>query len=205
MQTDLFGNTVSNRQLTLEKVEDVEGLKIYFDFISSLEEKELINKIDQHPWITDLSRRVQHYGYKYDYKARRLDNSFYLGPLPLWQTVLAEKMREGGLIDFVPDQAIINEYEPGQGISPHIDCQPCFGDAIVSLSLGSSCIMNFERMPNSKNKISLLLEPRSLVLMKGGSRFEWYHGIPPRKSDHFNGNSFQRTRRLSITFRRVII
>lgn len=38
---------------------------------------------------------------------------------------------------------IINEYEPGQGISPHIDNINLFKDIIVSLSLSSDCIMIF--------------------------------------------------------------
>jgi alkylated DNA repair dioxygenase AlkB len=205
MQTNLFGAPLSNRQFVLKNASDVKDLEIYFDFINPAEESRLIEEIDRYPWILDLSRRVQHYGYKYDYKARRLDNSYYLGALPSWQIDLAERMKDFGVIDFFPDQAIINEYEPGQGIAPHIDCEPCFGDTIISISLGSPCVMNFERAPNSRQKVEVLLEPRSLVVMKEESRFQWYHGIPPRKTDKFNGQIFQRKRRISITFRKVIL
>ena len=38
---------------------------------------------------------------------------------------------------------IINEYEPGQGISPHIDHPALFDNIVVSLSLSSPVIMCF--------------------------------------------------------------
>lgn len=41
------------------------------------------------------------------------------------------------------DQLIVNEYEPGQGINPHIDNIKLFKSDIASLSLGSDCIMIF--------------------------------------------------------------
>lgn len=206
MQTDLFGHSKpTNRELTLDNAKRVKGLELYTDFIDHKTEKSLIKHIDNSSWLNDLSRRVQHYGFKYDYRARRIDDSFYLGKLPEWLNEVAKNIYEKGFINFIPDQAIINEYESGQGIAPHIDCEPCFGDTIISLSLGSSCIMNFEKEPHSKNKTELFVEPRNLLIMKEESRYNWYHGIAPRKSDKFNGETTKRRRRLSITFRKVII
>lgn len=205
MQIDLFGNSKkSNRDISKENSLKLRGLELYFDFITTNEEQQLINFIDNEPWLNDLSRRVQHYGYKYDYRARKIDNSFYLGELPEWLKVLAQRIYDKKIIDFIPDQAIINEYEQGQGIASHIDCEPCFGDTIISLSLGSTCIMNFEKEPNSKNKVEIFVEPKTLLVMKKESRYDWYHGISARKSDKFNGEIIKRGRRISITFRKVI-
>lgn len=205
MQIDLFNNSEqTNKQVSLEAASSIHGLELYFDFITKEEEKQLLKNIDDNQWLNDLSRRVQHYGYKYDYRARKIDNSFYLGELPNWLNELALKLYNKNLIEFIPDQAIINEYEPGQGIASHIDCEPCFGDTIISLSLGSTCIMNFSKEVNSLERIPILLEPRSLVIMKKESRYDWYHGIPARKSDKFNDKVIKRERRVSITFRKVI-
>lgn len=206
MQTDLFGKLdPTSRELALIQAAKVKGLELHFDFITESEELGLIEKIDKSPWITDLSRRVQHYGYRYDYKSRKLDKSFYLGTLPQWLEALSERLMNYALIDFIPDQVIINEYKPGQGIAPHIDCEPCFEDTITSLSLGSTCMMNFERSPNHKDKVGIILEPRSLMVMKGESRYHWYHGIPHRKKDTIYGQEFLRKRRISITFRKVVL
>jgi alkylated DNA repair dioxygenase AlkB len=206
MQADLFGHIERTKtDISLELAKEIVGLELYPNFITEKEEKQLIKVIDNSPWLNDLKRRVQHYGYKYDYRARKIDSSHYLGELPNWCRVIYKKMIDEKIIDFIPDQAIINEYEIGQGISSHIDCEPCFGDTIISLSLNSSCVINFEKYLNSKHKIGILVEPKMLLIMKKESRFNWFHGIPQRKSDKFNNEITKRERRISITFRKVIL
>ncbi len=206
MQTDLFGNREESKtDISLELAKEIVGLELYPNFITEKEEKELVHSIDNSPWLNDLKRRVQHYGYKYDYRARKIDNSLYLGELPNWSKFLYQRMIDKKILNFSPDQAIINDYQIGQGISSHIDCEPCFGDTIISISLGSSCVINFEKDLNSKHKIGIFVEPRTLLVMKKESRYEWYHGIPQRKSDKFNNETIKRERRISITFRKVII
>jgi hypothetical protein len=71
---------------TDEPDEQISGLSCLPDFIDSAEEKRLLNIINGLPWLDDLRRRVQHYGYKYDYKARAVSQDLYLGPLPDWLT-----------------------------------------------------------------------------------------------------------------------
>lgn len=205
MQIDLFNNNQkTNKEISIELASSINGLEIYFDFITKVEENKLLSLIDNQLWLNDLTRRVQHYGYKYDYRSRKIDNSFYLGELPDWLKEIATRLHNENKLNFIPDQAIINEYLPGQGIASHIDCEPCFDDTIISLSLGSTCIMNFTREVNSIEKVPILFEPRALIIMKGESRYNWYHGIPARKSDKFNDNLIKRSRRVSITFRKVI-
>jgi len=91
----------------------IPGLTYIPEYIDSLQEAELINIIDGQPWITDLKRRVQHYGYRYDYKARNITSDLQLGPLPDWLSHYCQKLHFGGLFPAGPDQVIINEYEPG--------------------------------------------------------------------------------------------
>ena len=46
--------------------------------------------MDARPWLSDLKRRVQHYGYKYDYRARAIDHTSQvqqLSPAQLYQAV----------------------------------------------------------------------------------------------------------------------
>lgn len=207
MAEDLFGYSRTNNDVTLENANQINGLRVYFDFITKQEESELLNNIDKNEWLPDLKRRVQHFGYKYDYKARRIDKTFYIGEIPNWMAVLCSRLQDQKVIDFNPDQAIINEYIDDQGIAAHIDCEPCFGDIIISISLGGQCVMNFQREATTKeqDKIPLLIPPRTLIVMTGESRFNWYHGIPPRKTDKFNEQVHKRQRRVSITFRKVIL
>ena len=122
-------------------------------------------------------------------------------------TGLFNRLQEQKIIAFNPDQAIINEYVDDQGIASHIDCEPCFGDTIISISLGGQCVMNFQREVTTKeqDKIPLLIPARTLIVMTEEARFNWYHGIPSRKSDKFNNEVHKRQRRVSITFRKVIL
>lgn len=201
---DLFGFTKSDDELNAEIVAGIDGLKLIPGFISVEEEKKLLKAIDAEVWLDDLQRKVQHYGYKYDYRARRIDESFKLGDLPKWSHLLAERIENEGTINYRLDQLIINNYEPGQGIAMHIDCEPCFEDAIFSLSLGSDIVMNLQRASSSE-KIEILLKRRSLLVISGDSRYKFYHGIANRRTDNFNEEKRPRHRRVSMTFRKVII
>lgn len=185
-------------------IAEIPGLIYVPDYLNSDDETRLLWYIDQQSWLTDLKRRVQHYGYRYDYKTRKVHEDFYLGPLPEWLAPLAKGLHNDGYIAEVPDQAIINEYEAGQGIARHVDCIPCFTDTIISISLGSPCVMAYTEIA-TRREIPILLTPGSLVVMRGESRYEWMHGIPARKSDVLNGQVIKRGRRVSVTFRKVIL
>jgi alkylated DNA repair dioxygenase AlkB len=182
----------------------IAGLQYFPGYLSQKQEDWLIKAIDRQTWLSDLKRRVQHYGYRYNYKARTVERAAdFLGSLPEWINPLIQKILNEKLITKIPDQLIVNEYEPGQGISEHIDCVPCFDETIFSLSLGSACVMNFTRV-EPLDKVSLLLEPGSLLILRGEARYNWKHGIIPHKTDIYRGQIIQRTRRISLTFRNIL-
>ncbi len=210
-QLDLF--SVSNHNSPFpqpppknEKATDtIKGFKYIERYINKCVHERLIEQIDGNSWLEDLKRRVQHYGFKYDYKARKVNYGMHIGDLPEWLQILGQKLHEDGHMPAIPDQVIVNEYKPGQGISSHIDCEPCFENMIVSLSLGSSCVMDFTHKLDKTKKIPVWLAPRSIIVLRGESRYYWLHGIAPRKSDHWDGQTYNRQRRVSLTFRKVII
>lgn len=185
------------------------GLEYYSDFLTAAEEDRLLAHIDDSAWLTDLSRRVLHFGYKYDYTSRKLDESSRIGPLPEWLARLSHMVREAAseeakqLLDpHQPfEQAIINEYLPGQGIAPHID-RDCFGPVVATVSLGSAVNMDLYRDSTEEDYVQRL-EPRSLLLLCGDARSKWRHGIAKRNSDTWNGQKTKRQRRVSITFRTI--
>lgn len=182
----------------------IPGMVYIPEFISESEHKTILSTIDNQPWITDLRRRVQHYGWRYNYKSRSIDYSMYLGELPMWAKSLAQRLFEFNYLPQIPDQIIVNEYQPGQGIANHVDCEPCFADSISSLSLGSNCVMELINL-KTKQKVELMLESRSLIIISGESRYKWTHGIPARKSDIITNCKIERSRRVSMTFRNVVL
>jgi len=87
-------------------------------FVTDEEAARIVTSIDAMPWSAELRRRVQHYGYKYDYKTRSIDESMRTKLLPPWAVSLGNRLVKRGLFPQVPDQVIVNEYLPGQGITP---------------------------------------------------------------------------------------
>ena len=206
-QLDLFSvtNQHSPSPKNAKATDAIGGFEYIKDYIDNSEHEWLLKQIDENFWLEDLKRRVQHYGFKYDYKARKVNYDMRIGHLPEWLQILGQRLHEDGHMPAKPDQVIVNEYKPGQGISSHIDCEPCFEKMIVSLSLGSSCVMDFTHKLDKTEKIPVWLAPRSIIVLRGESRYKWLHGIAPRKSDQWEGQTYNRQRRVSLTFRKVII
>ena len=178
------------------------GVAYISDVLSREEEQAINDRLDAGEWSNTLKRRVQHFGYLYDYRARTVTADAYLGELPAWLETVAERLVTGGYFTDLPDQVIANEYFPGQGISAHVDCVPCFDDTIMSISLLSQCEMIFRERSGSRS-LAVLLHPPSGILLKGAGRYDWTHEIPARKSDVVDGAKVERGRRISLTFRKV--
>ncbi|XP_063807647.1 alkylated DNA repair protein alkB homolog 8 isoform X3 [Pseudophryne corroboree] len=162
------------------------GLVIVEDFVSPDEELVMLENI---LWEVDNSnqkslkhRRVKHYGYEFRYDNNNVDKDQPLpGGLPEFCNSVLDRCLLQGLIKNRPDQLTINQYEPGQGIPPHIDTHSAFEDEIISLSLGAEIVMDFK--PPSGSSVPVMLPRRSLLVMSGESRHLWTHGITPRKFD----------------------
>lgn len=180
-----------------------EGAFILPDFITVEREDELLREVDSQTWIMELRRRVQHYGWRYDYRARSVQAKSKLGPIPAWLEEECDRLSGDGWFEAAPDQVIANEYLPGQGIAAHVDCVPCFGPVIASLTLGAQCEMVFAKRADAEKR-TCILAPRGLLVLSGPARFDWTHAIPPRKSDLVDGRRMRRARRVSLTYRSVI-
>jgi alkylated DNA repair dioxygenase AlkB len=212
IQTSLFDILTDNKNSEfnlrtlndLELLSKIKGLLYIPEYITKEEHVLLWQSVNSENWLGDLKRRVQHYGYKYNYRARFIDYTMKIEDLPEWVMPLANNLHKEEYMPVIPDQLIVNEYKPGQGIASHIDCEPCFGDTIISLSLGSTCVMDFINK-ETKEKVEVLLEPRSLVVLKDDARYLWTHGITGKKADNFKGVKHNRKTRISLTFRNVIL
>jgi len=180
----------------------VPGLLLIRDFIDAREEAELIGHADSNAWHSLAKRRVQHYGYAFDYVARNIDMSQPAAGLPSWVQPLLERFRGvSGLMGQNFDQLTVNEYRRGAGIAPHVDSHSAFTGAVLSLSCGGGTVMEFQR---GESRAGLLLPPRSLLVLAGEARYAWRHYIPSRRSDVVGGTEVQRgERRLSFTFRQA--
>jgi alkylated DNA repair dioxygenase AlkB len=176
------------------------GLFLYPDFIDEEKEKQLLNEIDSQTWIVDYLRRLQYYGYR-----NELDKPYDLIPFPIQMPPLihqlSQEIVEQKILLLQPDQVIINEYVPGEGIKPHRD-RAYYENQICGVNLGSGCIMRFIKGKNEE-VIDVKIPRRSLYVMQDDARKKWMHAIPPRKKDKIDGLVHHRERRVSITYRKV--
>jgi alkylated DNA repair dioxygenase AlkB len=176
------------------------GLFLYPNFIDEERERQLLNEIDSQIWIVDYLRRLQYYGYR-----NELDKPYDLIPFPIPMPPLiyqlSQEIVEQKILLYQPDQVIINEYVPGEGIKPHKD-RAYYENQICGVNLGSGCIMRFIKGKNEE-VIDVEIPRRSLYVMQDDARKKWKHAIPPRKKDNINGILQHRERRVSITYRKV--
>jgi alkylated DNA repair dioxygenase AlkB len=59
--------------------------------------------------------------------------------------------------------------------------------------------------PGTGEKTPIALQERSLIVLSGPARYDWQHAISARKSDIIDGIKTERARRVSLTFRNVIL
>eukprot|EP01065_Artemidia_motanka_P010513 TRINITY_DN1557_c1_g1_i2.p1 TRINITY_DN1557_c1_g1~~TRINITY_DN1557_c1_g1_i2.p1 ORF type:complete len:612 (+),score=171.50 TRINITY_DN1557_c1_g1_i2:171-1838(+) len=203
-----------------------DGLVYRPNFLTGDEEQQLVQRLDEHGWDTDLSRRTIQFGFKFEH---RIDALLRADPIPQWLDYILRRVVDEGYMDTVANQVIVNEYRPGQHfINPHSD-RHCFGEKVVTISACDSWSMvwinardriaaDAQTVPQGSSLLALL-ERRSIAVFggsgrqqlnvpgsKGGaqSRWKWLHGISKATHD-FDAymNAVPRTRRVSLTLRNV--
>ena len=180
----------------------VPGLFLYHDFITESMEEDLISEIDNQTWVVDYNRRLQYYGYRNELETPYSLVTFPV-PMPPLIYKLSQTLVERKIVSIQPDQVIINEYAPGEGLRPHKD-RNYFENQICGVNLGSGCIMRYIKISGG-DIVDVEVPRRSIYVMQDDARYKWNHSIPSRKKDVVEGVVKHRERRLSITYRKVIM
>jgi len=185
----------------------VKGLYYVPNYLTAEEQKNVLKFLNKTNKLKGIgkkasTRKVIHYGYSYAYDRSGIKK---IDEIPKFFKDIVDLDRvnaniEVNLCDEDMEQLIINEYNPGQGIYPHIDHVKYFGPIIVCLTVGSGIGIDFSRKDNPNVKKTVFVEPGSLYIMSGDSRYKWKHGI--RKAQYDNGK--KRGTRYSLTYRTVL-
>lgn len=96
------------------------------------------------------------------------------------------------------NSCLLNLYHNGdEGMSWHSDGETALkkNGAIASLSLGAERKFAFKHKKN-KEKVELILEHGSLLVMKGRTQTNWLHRLPPTKKI--------KNSRVNLTFRSIV-
>ncbi|MCD7468584.1 hypothetical protein HAX54_006944 [Datura stramonium] len=148
---------------------DIPGLYLIHDFISANEEgrsgshlqekhigisyTELLAAVDTMHWKELAKRRVQHYGYEFQYSTRNVNTNQYLGELPsfLSQCPKMSLFQKLGYSEaLLLDQLTVNEYPPGVGPD----------------TLSDEEAQNSDKSSKFLRK-AIYLPPRSMLLLSG--------------------------------------
>ncbi|XP_067681827.1 alpha-ketoglutarate-dependent dioxygenase alkB homolog 6-like isoform X3 [Haliotis asinina] len=210
---------------------------IYYisEYITKEEEESLLANVYAAPkpkWTHLSNRRLQNWGGLPHPKGMIAED------IPKWLLTQCEKIGRLGVFDGkMPNHVLVNEYLPGQGIMPHED-GPLFYPTVSTISLGSHTLLDFyhhlKDVPDQRDGgeetqfqaslcfkdryfQSMLLEPRSLVLVMGDMYKVHLHGIAETTVDSITdqvanidmcsiakcGDTLQRGTRVSLTIRVV--
>ncbi|MFC0506311.1 alpha-ketoglutarate-dependent dioxygenase AlkB [Micromonospora costi] len=135
-------------------------------------------------------RTVRHFGYDYDYGSFQLTETEAV-PVELHE-VRERCARLAGVPADSLAQALVTRYPPGAVIGWHRDA-PAFGPTVAGLSLGSDCLLRFQRGRGDQRRVyEVELAARSAYVLAGAARSSWQHSIPPVPR-----------LRYSVTFRQV--
>eukprot|EP00062_Callorhinchus_milii_P028140 gi/632992335/ref/XP_007885042.1/ PREDICTED: alpha-ketoglutarate-dependent dioxygenase alkB homolog 6 [Callorhinchus milii] len=190
------------------------------DFISVSEESYLLQQVYKAPkpkWTQLSGRRLQNWG------GMPHPRGMLVEKLPCWLDTYAHKVSSLGVFEGrEANHVLVNEYTPGDGIMPHED-GPLYFPTVSTVSLGSHTVLDFYRprspdgtTEESRYELSLLLEARSLLVLREELYERLLHGIRPLTSDTVTsrvanlcpqgprpGDTLTRGTRVSLTIRHV--
>lgn len=194
------------------------------DFISEEEESYLQQQVYRSPktkWTQLSGRRLQNWGGLPHLKGMLGEK------MPDWLQTYCEKISSlGAFTGKTANHVLVNEYKQGEGIMPHED-GPLYHPTVTTISLGSHTFLDFYRpissleddVPQTEENrflFSLLVKPRSLLILQDDMYQRLLHGIQPCAQDTVTekvlnlsaagaqpGETLTRGTRVSLTIRHV--
>jgi len=199
---DLFNQNTHSNMLPYEGEVIYEGSIFNRKQITSYYQ----NLLHQIPWQNDeaiifgkhhiTKRKVAWYGDKaYSYTYSGVTKQAHLWTPELLQ--LKQKVEEISSTTY--NSCLLNLYHDGtEGMGWHSDAEKTLleNGTIASITFGAERKFSFKHKV-TKQRVDILLENGSLLLMKGTTQKNWLHRLPPTKKVF--------SPRINLTFRTVII
>ena len=183
-----------------------DGIAIYHGVIFGEKEATQISKelLDTIPWKQDevvmfgkkviTKRKVAWYGtseFSYTYSKVTKTATIFTKELLELKAIVEKESGE------TYNSCLLNLYHSGEeGMADHADGEKMLkkNGAIASLSLGAERKFSFKHKAN-KQRIDVILENGSLLVMKKGTQTNWLHRLPPTKKVN--------SPRINLTFRTI--
>jgi alkylated DNA repair dioxygenase AlkB len=168
------------------------GFSYQPDVLSVDEEQQLleaISRYDLHRMNFEgflANRKVKSFGFDYSFDTRKLTEG---EPIPKEFAGLVSKVSAYTSINKNDiAELLLTEYPVGSVINWHRDAPPF--DVIIGVSLNAAC--TFRLRPHAKEKqnrrpiIPIIIEPRSLYVIRGTARTDWEHSTTPVKKVRYS-------------------
>ncbi|KAL0476624.1 hypothetical protein AKO1_006237 [Acrasis kona] len=189
------------------KYHNIQGLYYIPNFLSDEEHDKSINTIRRNPWRKELARWQQFYETE--------DNTPFSDFQWMVDKLYEEKMYEsipGGVFQKdkknQPTQLLVNRYIKNQGIGYHVEDPTMFGDVLLTVSFCNPIHISLKKDKSEETSLDILLEPKSLLVLKDDARYNWFHGIKRQNSFRLPDDTIiergENYLRYSITMRRVL-
>ena len=226
-------------------VAGVPGLRLIYDVVTPDEEAAAMAalKADHGVPASNIHAATQ-WGWRFSTWNRMppLRNADRLAPLPQWQRALvAALLRADPSRKYLPshaewghgvEHALLNCYQPGDGVAPHADDQHFWTGWVLGLSLGTDVTMLFhppadanaccgrfsgpapgagagvavagcEAAAAAVAPVAVRLPARSLYVLTGDARWTYRHEIVRTGADWVAGQAVPRGYRASVTWRGI--
>lgn len=197
---DLFSSEKIKNILPFDGITNYHGVVLNLNDCSFYYEK-LVNSIN---WKNDeaiifgkkiiTKRKVAWYGeseFSYKYSGVTKTANIFTKELLELKSLVEKETQE------TYNSCLLNLYHSGEeGMAYHSDGEKMLkkNGAIASLSLGAARKFSFKHKEN-KQRIDIVLENGSLLVMKSGTQTNWLHRLPPTKK--------VKTPRINLTFRTI--
>ncbi|XP_034290319.1 alpha-ketoglutarate-dependent dioxygenase alkB homolog 7, mitochondrial [Pantherophis guttatus] len=174
------------------------GASVTRDFISEEEEALLAQELE--PQLRRHRYQDEHWDGAI-HKYRETEKSYWSKECH----EILQRVRNAAFPPGVPQLAQVHvlDLDKSGHIKPHVDSVKFCGCTIAGLSLLSTSVMHLVSQQNPQDWLDLLLERRSLYILRGPARYEFTHEILKDEESFFDGRKVARERRVSVICRNL--
>lgn len=167
------------------------GLLIQPEYVTEAEEAACLRLL--HSYLPaapngDQRARLLRYGERPAVREGRVRRQYAEHERDLWEPeipapfrAIAHRMEAEGVVSAPVRLVVVNEYQRGQWVRPHVDIQDA-GAEIVVLGLGGAVTFAMQR---GERVFAFPFLRRMLVVMTGAARTGWRHWTEPAPAERF--------------------
>ena len=186
----------TNSELTQKILkENLPGAFYYSNFIQEKESSRLISVLEKIDYQIFNGKPTKYFGIDYSSQKKVHNSNYKLDPLPHFFNVIKNKL------NYNYHQLVIEYLRPNDHVSLKRESN-LFEDNVLILHLGGH--FKYDMFNDETNEhVEFLIEPGSLLMLSGESRYKWKRSIKNRIKERFNHQIIPRKEHYILTFRRI--